>query len=202
MTRGSIVQAAAHEFTASGYHGATMEAIARRAGVATQTVYFVFHTKTAVLMAAVDRAVMGEENLPPEKTSWWDDATTAASGQRAIGLFVDGTVELLVRAAPLNRVAQAAANTDPEVLEVFDHHERLRATGYRRFVDTLSARGYLKPGLTPEEATDILLTLVGPNVFLDLTQERGWNVSRYGRWVAHALGLLLLPPPVNGRLGS
>ena len=194
MTRRSIVQAAVHEFTASGYHGATMEAIARRAGVATQTVYFVFHTKTAVLTAAVDTAVMGDENLPPEKTSWWDEATTAAGGQRAIELFVDGTAELLVRAAPLNRVAQAAADTDPEALEVFDHHERLRATGYRSFVDTLSARGYLKPGLTPEEATDILLTLVGPNVFLDLTQERGWNVSRYGQWVAHALGLLLLPP--------
>lgn len=194
MTRRSIVQAAAHEFTASGYHGATMVAIAKRAGVATQTVYFVFHTKTAVLTAAVDAAVMGDENLPPEKTTWWDEATTAPSGQRAIGLFVDGTVELLVRAAPLNRVAQAAADTDPEVLEVFDHHERLRATGYRNFVDTLSARGYLKPGLTPEEATDILLTLVGPNVFLDLTRERGWNVIRYRQWVADSLALLLLSP--------
>jgi hypothetical protein len=79
-------------------------------------------------------------------------------------------------------------------LEVFDHHERLRAIGYRRFVDTLSARGCLKPGVTPEEATDVLLTLVGPNVFLDLTQERGWNVSRYGQWVGQALGLLILQP--------
>jgi AcrR family transcriptional regulator len=194
-TRRSIMQAGAHEFTANGYHGATMEAIARRAGVATQTVYFVFHTKAAVLTAAVDAAVMGAENLAPEKTAWWDEATTTAGGQRAIELFVDGTVEILVRAASLNRVAQAAADTDPEVLEVFNHHERLRAIGYRRFVDTLSARANLKPGLAPEEATDILLTLDGPNMFLDLTQGRGWNVSRYGQWVGQALGLLLLPGP-------
>lgn len=194
VTRRSIVQAAAQEFTASGYHGATMASISRRAGVATQTVYFVFHTKTALLTAAIDAAVMGDEELPPERSAWWGEATTTGHGRRAIELFVDGTVDILVRAAPLSRVAQSAAGSDTEVLELIHHHEQLRVDGYRAFVDTLHARGFLKAGLTPEEATDVLLTLVGANVFLDLTQDRGWDISRYARWAGRALGLLLLPP--------
>lgn len=60
-TRRAIVQAATDEFRASGYHGTTMAAIARRAGVAVQTVYFVFHTKPLLLTATIDQAVMGDE---------------------------------------------------------------------------------------------------------------------------------------------
>jgi AcrR family transcriptional regulator len=41
-TRRAIIAAATQEFRSSGYHGATMSAIAMGAGVAVQTVYFVF----------------------------------------------------------------------------------------------------------------------------------------------------------------
>jgi len=64
-TRRAIIAAATEEFRSSGYHGATMSAIAERAGVAVQTVYFVFHTKPALLTAAIDTAVMGEVDPAP-----------------------------------------------------------------------------------------------------------------------------------------
>ena len=53
-TRQKILRAAHEEFVERGYHGATIASIARRAGVATQTVYFVFHTKTELVSAAID----------------------------------------------------------------------------------------------------------------------------------------------------
>ena len=191
-TRRAIVAAATEEFRAAGYHGTTMAAIARRAGVAVQTVYFVFHTKPALLTAAIDHAVMGGEALPPDQTPWWQEATTTADGARALMVFVTEVTAINARAAALDRVAVAAATTDPELVAVVAHHEALRTAGFRAYVDTLAARGLLKQGLDPAEATDVLLTLAGSHVFLDFTEGRGWSVERYVAWTADVLAATLL----------
>lgn len=195
-TRRAIIAAATEEFRTGGYHGTTMAAIAKRAGVAVQTVYFVFHTKPALLTAAIDAAVMGEEDpVPPELTPWWQEGVTMTDGRRALGLFVSNVTEINSRAATLDRVALAASTTDPEVIDVIAHHESLRTQGYRSYIDTLDARGLLKQALDPAEATDVLLTLVGSDVFLNFTAERGWSVKRYVAWTTDALCRLLLDPP-------
>ena len=194
-TRRAIVAAATQEFRAAGYHGATMVAIARRAGVAVQTVYFVFHTKPALLTAAIDEAVMGTETLPPDRTPWWREATTTADGARSLAVFVAEVTAINARAASLDRVAVAAATTDPEVSAVLAHHEALRTASFGAYVDTLVTRGLLKRGLDPMEATDVLLTLVGSHVFLDFTEGRGWPVERYVAWTLDVLSTCLLDGP-------
>jgi AcrR family transcriptional regulator len=193
LTRRAILRAASEEFRVSGYQGATMTAIARRAGVAVQTVYFVFNTKPALLTAAIDTAVMGDgDPVPPELTPWWREATTTGDGRRAIQLFVANVAEISVRAAALDRVAAAAALTDADVADVMRHHESLRTQGFRAYVDTLADRGLLKDGSDPGEVVDVLLTLAGSHVFLDFTEARGWPVPRYVAWATDALCALLL----------
>ncbi len=195
-TRRKIIAAATEEFRSSGYHGTTMSAIAARAGVAVQTVYFVFHTKPALLTAAIDTAVMGEvDPVPPERTLWWQEGTTTAHGRRAIELFITNVSDINMRAATLDRVALAASTSDPEVVDLINHHETLRTQGFRSYIDALAARSLLREGLEPAEATDVLLTLAGPDVFLNLTEERGWTVKRYIAWTTDTLSLLLLRPP-------
>jgi AcrR family transcriptional regulator len=164
-TRRAIVRAAAEEFRTRGYHGTTMAAIADRAGVAVQTVYFVFHTKALLLTATIDDAVMGEDQpTPPEETDWWQEGATTDDGRRALDLFVTNVAAIERRAAALNRVAHAAATTDPEVLDVLARHESMRVAGFRRYVDTLA----------------------------DLTEARGWSVEKYVAWTVDALCRLLL----------
>jgi len=193
-TRRAIVKAATVEFRANGYHGTTMTAIAKRAGVVVQTVYFVFHTKPLLLTATIDNAVTGEHDpLPPELTSWWQEGTTTANGRLAIELFVTNVALIEARAATLNRVAVAAATTDSEIVDVLAHHDSLRVAGFRNYVDTLVIRGLLRDGLDAAEATDVLLTLAGSDVFLNFTEDRGWPVKRYVAWTADALCALLLP---------
>ena len=195
-TRRKIIAAATEEFRSSGYHGTTMSAIAARAGVAVQTVYFVFHTKPALLTAAIDTAVMGEvDPVPPERTLWWQEGTTTPHGRRSIELFITNVSYINMRAATLDRVALAASTTDPEVVDLINHHETLRTQGFRSYIDALAARSLLREGLEPAEATDVLLTLAGPDVFLNFTEERGWTVKRYVAWTTDALCLLLLRPP-------
>ncbi|MFN2465271.1 MAG: TetR/AcrR family transcriptional regulator [Candidatus Dormibacteria bacterium] len=190
-TRRAIIEAATAEFTEGGYHATKVESIARRAGVATQTVYFVFHTKAALLTAAIDAAVLGA-GTPPQMTGWWADASSAAEGARSIELFIGGTAEIFTRAALLNQVAGAAAVSDPEVAQVLAHHELLREQGYREFADTLGQRGLLQAAVSVKQATDVLLTLAGPSVYLELTRSRGWTSERYKEWVCMIIGQLLL----------
>jgi AcrR family transcriptional regulator len=199
-TRRAIVQAATGEFRANGYHGTTMAAIAKRAGVAVQTVYFVFHTKPLLLTAAIDQAVMGdEEPLPPELTEWWLEGTSTKDGRRALELFIANVATMEERAAVLDRVARAAATTDPEVVDVLAHHARLREAGFRSYLETMAERGLLARAVTLDQATDVLLTLVGSAVFLEFTEGRGWSVERWAGWTTATLAGLLLAPAKKAR---
>lgn len=199
-TRRAIVQAATEEFRANGYHGTTMAGIAKRAGVAVQTVYFVFHTKPLLLTATIDQAVMGdEEPTPPELTDWWMEGTSTRDGRRALEVFVSSVGAIEERAAALDRVARAAATTDPEVVDVLAHHERLREAGFRSYLESMSDRGLLRQDLPLDEATDVLLTLVGSATFAEFTDGRGWSLERWAEWTTATLSAVLLEPRRRAR---
>lgn len=185
------MDAADTEFRAHGYHGTTMAAIAKRAGVAVQTVYFVFNTKPSLLTAAIDHAVMGTDELPPQKLPWWEQSTTLADGRRALELFVTNTARIEERAATLNRVAQAASTTDPEIIDLIARHEALRSAGFGQYVESLEERGLLAPDYDPREVTDVFLTLLGSDVYLNFTEDRGWSVDHYVAWATDTLARFL-----------
>src|SRR4051794_13082260 len=84
QTREKIVRAADQQFRAAGYHGATIAAIARRAGVAEQTVYFVFHTKAELLSDVIDAAVLGPDTVAPEEAQWYRDLEGNADAAQAL----------------------------------------------------------------------------------------------------------------------
>lgn len=193
LTRQRLIQAAHQEFLDNGFHGATMAAIARRAGVAGQTVYFVFHTKAELISAVIDAAVMGE-NPPtiPQNTDWWAAMHAAKDADQVLRHFVRGAGPLLARAAPISEVLRAAALTDPEVRTIFDRHDHLQVTGYRQVVDLAASKGALRPDLTPETATDLLLTLCGDSTYVQLTTQRGWTHDQVIGWLADATPRLLL----------
>ena len=97
-----------------GYRGTTMEAIAGRAGVAIQTVYFVFHTKDQLLQAVHSWTVLGEENQPPRRQGWHIAALQEADAARALGKLVAGIATIDARMAPLIPVYHAVSPIRPE----------------------------------------------------------------------------------------
>src|SRR5687767_1457497 len=112
-TRRTIVRAAHAEFVEQGFHGATVTAIAKRAGVAPQTIYFVFSNKSALISAAIATAVMGEgEPLAPQETPWFAAMLAEPDAQESLRIFVRGSAEIFARAAGLSEVLRAAALTD------------------------------------------------------------------------------------------
>jgi AcrR family transcriptional regulator len=188
-TRQRIIEAATLEFTVGGYHGTPMASIARRAGVAVQTVYFVFHTKPELFAAALDAAVLGPEGKPPLEQEWALDAASGSQAPRAaVESFIRGSAPIMHRASALNAVAAAAAPTDPELAEVYRSRENLRVDNYRDFVNGLA----LPAGANPGRAADILITMLSPQFYLALRTERGWPHEEIVDWMATTIPRLML----------
>jgi AcrR family transcriptional regulator len=192
QTRMRIVDAAHHVFLEQGYHGATVAAIAKRAGVATQTVYFVFHNKPALISAAIDAAVMGPDAVPPDETDWWAAMQSALTGHQALGHFVRGAGPLYGRAAAISEVLRAAAMADPECREIWEHHDGMQVAAFRQVIEVVAAKSPLRRGLDTATATDVLITVFGDSTYQLLTEERGWSDAQTVAWMADALPLLLL----------
>lgn len=192
LTRLRILDAAALEFAENGYHGATIASIARRAGVAPQTIYFVFHTKSALISALIDRLVMGDDPVVPQQTEWWAAMVAAPDAASALRHFVVGAGPLFSRASMISEILRAAALTDAEVQETHEMHEQLRREGFREVIDLLATKGSLKEGLTPERATDVMLVVYGDATHVLFTRDHGWSHDEYVAWVSATLPGLLL----------
>jgi AcrR family transcriptional regulator len=187
-TRLRITRAAYALFCEQGYAGSTMADIAEAAGVAVQTVYFTFHTKGEVLSSTYDLAVVGDEHpAPPQEQPWYVAAVAEPMVVRALRWVVEGAGDIERRVAPLDLAARAAAASDPDTARVWDHHEKMRAEGYRDIVDVLRGKAELRPGMTPERATDLCLLFVGPAVYRSLVMDRAWAHREWVDWTTATL---------------
>lgn len=179
-TRRRIVEAALEAFVTRGYAATTMAAVAADAGVAVQTVYFVFRTKGDLLQAVYEHVVLGPEQAPPHLSEWWRAVEAEPDIERAVGLLVKGTAELLQRAAPLVR----AVLGDETAQQGYDFNEGLRRDGNEMLISILAGKHPLRPGLTPERARDILLLLTGPQIYVQLTRDMKWSRAEVEDWMA------------------
>jgi AcrR family transcriptional regulator len=181
VTHWRIVKAAYEAFCEQGYPGTTMTNVAERAGVAVQTVYFVFHTKAELLSRAIGYAVAGEEDpRPPEEQPFYREAVEAPDVATSLRAFVTGVAEMERRRTPLVP-ALAAAEGSPETAGIITFAEEWRADGFRAFVDVLLTKSTLRPGLTPERATHLLLLYVDVGSYRMLVHTYGWT---HGDWIA------------------
>jgi AcrR family transcriptional regulator len=194
-TRRKIISAAEVEFLTAGYHGATIAAIAKRAGVAAQTVYFVFHNKAELISAVIENAVLGPDDpTPPHETTWWAAMVDERRPAKALEIFVRGAAPIFERTSGIVMVLHAAALTDEELRGTDARHEQMRYDAFRQVVETLVSKGRLKDGLDIRSATDVLMTIYGEEVCHYMTTSRGWTHDRYIDWVCE-----VLPPMLFGR---
>jgi AcrR family transcriptional regulator len=187
-TQARIVKTAYELFVTRGYARTTMAEIAAAADVAVQTVYFTFHTKAALLSRCVDFAVMGEgQPLVPDQQPWFKALVAETDATEALRHVVTGVGEITRRVTPLYLVARAAAEGDAETARVMAFHENWRAQGYREMLDLLRAKASLRPGLSPERATQLLLLYVGPDIYHVVIDSYGWTLEEWRDWTVATL---------------
>ena len=189
-TRERILRAAIEVFAEEGYVGARMADIAARAGVAVQTLYFVFHTKPELLQQCFDYAVLGPDRLIPPEQPVMRDIPGARSGRAAMRAFVAGNTAILERVATTDEVARAAMH-EPEAAAVVEASQKLRRQGYRETLESIAERFPLRPGLELDEATDVLLMYGSSATYLAMIRS-GWSRHRFEEWLADTLARTLL----------
>jgi TetR/AcrR family transcriptional regulator of autoinduction and epiphytic fitness len=192
-TRLRLAEAAATLFEEKGYAATTMELVAREAGVAVQTVYFVFHTKPQLLVETIRMLGGGSEGAADVMArSWIQDVVAAPDGARRLALAIEYGSLIYQRIGGLWPTVVAALG-EPEVRAAWGDIVQRRRDGMRRIIDLMAARGELRAGLDPALASDILFGLHRHEVYLAFTREAGWSFDRYRAWTFVTLCAQLLP---------
>jgi AcrR family transcriptional regulator len=199
-----MLAAAYRLFCEKGYPATTMDAIAREAGVAVQTLYFTFGTKAQIISDTLGAAIMGFDEYTPMpeqfdasqefKTfmTWFPAFEAEPDPHRALAIFVKGGADIFQRTAPLARALDAAA-ADPEVASVQRVAEERRYDGFREIVRLLAKKGGVRAGVTQARATDIVLVLYSAETYNALVAGRGWSHAECIRWMIDVLSRQILP---------
>jgi len=182
-------------FCDRGWTATTLPMIAARAGTSVDTVYAVFGTKSALLMAVVERATVGE----------YEEA--AAADRLEIARFSEGprverirtgmhfAVAVFQRSVPILKALREAAASDEAA--------RVRLARYEENRRNLTAVGLalMLDEEPSEDVIDAIWAFVSPEVFTYLTEGRRWSIEKTEAWMVKMCTAALGPPeyPRRGR---
>jgi hypothetical protein len=87
-----------------------------------------------------------------------------------------------------------AMGGDFEIASFYAYSERLRRDGFRRVIDVLAEKRRLRPGLDADDATSVLMLLVGADVYRSMLVDNGWPEAKWRSWVTQTLSEALFGP--------
>jgi TetR/AcrR family transcriptional regulator of autoinduction and epiphytic fitness len=194
QTRLQIIEAARRLFTERGYTGATIEAIALEAGVATETIYATFGSKREILSNLISVSLKGDDDPTPLLQRQGPMRTMKEKDQKKqIRLFAEDMTGIMQRVAPLFEVMRSAAKTEPDIAKMLQQMLGERVEGMKFFISALMTNGPLREGLNLEDAAETIWALTSGEIFTLLVADRGWPVEKYNQWLDSSLSILLLP---------
>ena len=203
VTRAQILAAAQRLFELDGYGATTMNAIAAEAGVAQKTVYLAFESKSGVLRALWNRVLRGDDDdAPVAARDWYRETLAEPDPERQLQLNARNARRVKQRAGAVLEIIRSAASADPAIGALWQRIQDEFHANQRAIVDSLAARGALRPGLSADAAGDLLWTLNHPAVWTLLVGERGWTPARFEAWLADAFCSQLLGRPARVELGG
>jgi len=198
LTRQHILEAAQELFSATGYATTTIAQIADEAGVAVQTVYAVFGTKRAILVAILETRVVGDDDdAALSEREEWQVVQRQQEPRAAIRAFAHANRTVLDRIGSVWAVLHDAARVDPDLRALEKLSQQQRYTDLRLVAQTLHSLGPLRSGLSVDKAADTIWAIASPDLCLQLLTERGWNTDDYEAWLGDILEAALLPQPTQ-----
>ncbi len=190
--RERVLDAAERLIQTRGYHGVGLEQVALEAGVSRQTVYDKFGSKGGLLREMVERV---EERLGIGRAV--AEVMQLDDGLAKLLRLLDLSPVSEPGVAPFVRVMYAARLDDEVAAALFADRMAARHRAFGHVVATLAAEGRLRPGLSAEQGTDILWSIINPFHYDNLVVTRGWSLAEYRRhleFLARAALLGELPP--------
>ncbi len=196
--REAIVRSARTLFLERGYAATTMAAIADDAGVAIDTVYTLAGAKPALFRLLIETAISGQHApVPAEERDYVRSIRSAGDPLTKIRIYAHAITEIQSRLAPLFRVLQEAARSEPDLAALWTDIANRRAANMRLFVTDVirNERPQALPSdMTVEEAADLVWATNGPEFFLLLVEDRGWPLDRFEHRLVELWSTMLIRP--------
>lgn len=185
QTRALVLGAATSLFADRGWSATGMRDIAQEAGVAVETVYASFGSKTDLLLTAIDVGVVGDAE--PVALSQRPEFTALGVGSFTDRL--DAAVRMITlineRTWGLRRALNEAAGSEPQLAAKLQELETRRRDNIRQGVEMVIGRP------VDDEVLDGLWVVMGADVYYLLTQIGERPVEDYERWLATTTRRLL-----------
>lgn len=194
-TRRALLEAAGRLFAEQGYVATSIEQVAEAAGVSRATVFTSVGGKPALLKAAYDVALVGDDELVPMPDRP-DALRTKAEPDpyKYLVMYAGLVTGIHGRIARINEAIRGAAGADPEARALWEKVQSERAVGALHVVEFLEQKGRLRPGLDRAEAIDVVWTLIEPGLYFQLVHQRAWTAERFQAWLTDTFHAQLLPP--------
>jgi AcrR family transcriptional regulator len=173
-TKSQVAAAARKLFAEQGYVATTIAAIAAEADIPAPTIYSAFRTKSGILSWISDDAVstLDVDQVHKAALAHPDPAT----GLRMAAGLQRRQYEIMLDVVLLHL---EAARTDAEIAAI---NERVLGDRERAVRAHLEAIASSLQG-SVDDALDIYLALVQPEVYRSLVAGRRWSPARYEQWL-------------------
>jgi AcrR family transcriptional regulator len=184
-TRTAVLHEAVALFAERGWSGTGMRDVARAAGVSVETLYATFGSKTDILIAAIDVAVVGDA----EPVALQERSEFAAMGRGGLRERARAAARL---ARQVNERTAGVGKALREGAAADDQLARRLAEGERNRRDDVAQAARLVAGrpVTRSES-DGIWAVVSVEVFQLLVERAGWSARRYEQWLAETIARLL-----------
>ena len=139
----------------------------------------------------------GDAAIPAEEREYVTRIRAAPSAEVKLRTYAEALRLIHLRLAPLVRALRDAAAEHPDLAALWREISDRRHRNMHLFADELLATGELRAGLERDELADTIWTMGSPELFLLLTQERGWSGERFSAWLASSWFRLLLRKPLH-----
>ena len=183
-----VLAAASDLFVEAGYAGTSMTEVARRAGVALDTVYALVGRKPELLLAVHD-LLLGEgavdehgDPVPAVQRAYVRRMRATEGAAAKLAVYAESLARVLPRTAPLLDALREAGATDARCREVWQHVEDRRAANMRLLVADLRSTGELRDDVGDDLAADLVWSMNAASYFLAL-RRRGLSPEDYAALV-------------------
>jgi AcrR family transcriptional regulator len=178
QTRTAVLAACRALFAERGWAATGVRDVAGAAGVSVETVYATLGGKVALLTAALDGAVAGDDEPIPLS----ERPVFRAMGEGDFGTRVAAAAALItdihVRTIGLQLALREGAGGEPALAELLSTQEE------RRRASTGQGMALVLRRPIDDRQRDLFWAQTCPEVFDALVNRSGWSTEQYATWVA------------------
>ncbi|HUS54300.1 MAG TPA: TetR/AcrR family transcriptional regulator [Thermohalobaculum sp.] len=173
-TRDRILKATLDLLEAGQGQGVRMTDIAKRAGITRQALYLHFSTRAELLIATtlyLDAVKGVEERLVPSRT--------AQTGVERLDAFIEAWGSYIPEIYGIAKALLALKDTDDAAAKAWDDRMQAMRDGCEAAIGALNRDNMLSRDHPPDQAADILWTMLSVRNWEQLTIECGWPQEKY-----------------------